>query len=76
LLSKYDPSLQRQPAPLLKKLDESVIEEAYARVEGWEGSRELGGQGRCPGSFMSERCEGARPRLLAVAAVSRCSSVG
>jgi methionyl-tRNA synthetase len=24
----------RQPAPLLKKLDESVIEEEYARLEG------------------------------------------
>ena len=25
----------RQPAPLFKKLDESVIEEEYARLEGW-----------------------------------------
>ena len=30
----------RQPAPLFKKLDESVIEEEYARLEGLEGSQE------------------------------------
>ena len=33
-LSKYDPDLRRRPAPLFKKLDESVIEEEYARLEG------------------------------------------
>jgi hypothetical protein len=32
--SKYDPDPLREPAPLSKKLDESVIEEEYARLEG------------------------------------------
>jgi hypothetical protein len=33
-LSKYDPDPPRAPAPLFKKLDESVVEEEYARLEG------------------------------------------
>jgi len=33
-LSKYDPNPLREPAPLFKKLDESVSEEEYARLEG------------------------------------------
>jgi hypothetical protein len=32
--SRYDPDPLRAPAPLFKKLDESVIEEEYARLEG------------------------------------------
>ena len=31
-LTKYDPDTLREPAPLFKKLDESVIEEEYARL--------------------------------------------
>jgi methionyl-tRNA synthetase len=33
-LSKYDPDALRAPAPLFRKLDESVVEKEYAR---WEG---------------------------------------
>ena len=33
-LSRYDPDLLRPPEPLCKKLDGSVIEEEYARMEG------------------------------------------
>jgi hypothetical protein len=32
-LGKYDPDPLRQPAPLFKKLDESVVEEECARLE-------------------------------------------
>jgi len=33
-LSKYDPDALRAPAPLFRKLDESVVEKEYARREG------------------------------------------
>jgi hypothetical protein len=33
-LSKYDPDLLREPALLFEKLDESLIDEEYARLEG------------------------------------------
>jgi hypothetical protein len=33
-LSKYDPDPLREPASLFKKLDESVVEEETARLEG------------------------------------------
>jgi len=69
---KEDPQALREPTPLFKKLDESVVEEEYARMEGSTGSKELEKQGagaRAPAlSYQSD--VGVRvPRLLAVAAV-------
>ena len=34
LLSKYDPDAQHLPAPLFEKLDESLVEEEDARLDG------------------------------------------
>ena len=46
----------REPAPLFKKLDESVIEEEYARLEGQQQSAsqdaEIGSRGIYPNSLL------------------------
>ncbi len=60
-LSKYEPDPLREPAPLLKTLDESLVEEEYARLEGWATEQDFVriGAPRCRrgGTPFAERME-------------------